>query len=309
MTFIVYGITGFIGRAIQATLETSGARYIGFGQQICIHKDGLGPAEENEAKTPTDRALMLKEFPAPKAVIFAAGPALATADPESLRESHVGSLREAFEILPRKWRDGLPFIYASSGLVYGRRASPRPIRESDPTAPNSIYGEIKRQCEQLLAELAARTGARCVSARLFNVTGPGHANGIVVDVARQAADIRSGLRSTFRLRSSAPILDLIDVREAAEGLVRLAEAYAPPPFVNVCSGRTLTTQDLINAARQAIGRDCPVGYDDDRGPCEALIGSPDLMVATTGWRARKAVNKIVADVIVSLEPGGGNPNG
>ena len=175
--------------------------------------------------------------------------------------------------------------------------------ESEPPAPNSTYGEIKLRCEELLTKLAVGTGARSVAARLFNVTGPGNANGIVANVARQAAEICCGARADFRLRSNTPILDLVDVQEAAEGLVRLAEATAPPPIVNVCSGRMITTNNLINAACQVIGRDCPVSYEDDRGPCDALIGSPGLMAATTGWSARKPIDQIVRDVILSLQKG------
>ena len=207
------------------------------------------------------------------------------------------------------WHAGLPFVYTSSDLVYGPRPSPQPLKETDAAVPRSIYGEIKFRCEELLAERTARIGARPVAARLFNVTGPGQANSIVVDIARQAADIRSGARAEFRLRSNAPILDLIDVAETAEGLVRLAEASAPPSIVNVCSGRPLTTSNLINAACHAIGGEAPVTYEDDRDPCEALVGSPDLMAATTGWHARKPVDTIVAEMISSLYPGEANRHG
>jgi UDP-glucose 4-epimerase len=256
--------------------------------------------ETADAKSAADRASLLKKFSAPRAAIFAAGAAVTSTDPDVLRASHLDSLRDAFEALPQQWTDGLIFVFASSGLVYGRRASPRPIRESEPATPNSAYGEITLRCEELLSKVAADTGARSVAVRLFNVAGPGNANGIVVDVARQAADIKTGTRANFRLQSNTPILDLIHVSEAAEGLVRLAHATTPPPVVNVCSGRALTTKDLINAACQVIGRDCPVSYEDDRGPCEALIGSPELMTATTGWSARKPVEQIVRDVILGL---------
>jgi nucleoside-diphosphate-sugar epimerase len=307
--FIIYGASGFIGRALQAALTARKVPYVGFSRLTCIiSRDGSTP-EVAEAKSPADRASLLKTFSAPRAAIFVAGAAVATTDPEILRASHLDSLRQAFESLQQKWWERLPLVYASSGLVYGRRVSPRPIRESEPTAPNSTYGEIKLKCEELLTKLAVRTGARSVAARLFNVTGPGHSNGIVPDVAHQAADILSGVRADFRLRSNTPFLDLIHVREAAEGLIRLAEVNAPPPIVNVCSGRMLTTNDLINAARQVIGRDCPVSYEDSGGPCEALIGSPDLMTAMTGWSARMSVDQIVRDVILSVQKGKGAADG
>jgi nucleoside-diphosphate-sugar epimerase len=299
MAVIIYGATGFIGRAVQAALSKIGDSFIGFGSRSCVVSDGVGRGKEIEARTLAVRASMLKGIAPPKAVIFAAGPALATTSPEVLRSLHLGSLRDAFEILPEKWWNGLSFVYTSSGLVYGRRASAQPIEESEPAAPNSVYGEIKLECEQLLAELAAQTGIHRVAARLFNVSGTGHANGIIVDIARQATEIRSGTRTGFHLRSNTSILDIIDVQEAAEGLVLLAKVLGAPPRVNVCSGRALTTIELINAACRMIGYDVPVSFDDDRGPREALVGSPELMATTTNWRACKPLAQIVSEVMLS----------
>src|SRR5262245_27226204 len=110
--FIVYGATGFIGRAIQAALRARGAPYIGIGSSTWVRKDN-GPIAVIEARTPADRASLLQAISTPMAVIFAAGPALATADPEALRAAHLGSLSDAFEALPQGWRAGLPFVYTS----------------------------------------------------------------------------------------------------------------------------------------------------------------------------------------------------
>jgi nucleoside-diphosphate-sugar epimerase len=299
MAVIIYGATGFIGRAVQAAISKIGDSFIGFGSRSCVVSDGVGRGKEVEARSLADRASILRGIPPPKAVIFAAGPALATTSPDLLRTLHLGSLRDAFEILPEKWWNGLSFVYTSSGLVYGRRASAQPIMESEPAAPNSVYGEIKLECEQMLAELAAQTGIRRVAARLFNVSGTGHANGIIVDIARQATEIRSGTRTGFHLRSNTSILDIIDVQEAAEALVLLAGVFGAPPRVNVCSGRALTAIELINAACQIIGYDVPVSFDDDRGPREALVGSPELMATTTSWRACKPLAQIVSEVMLS----------
>jgi nucleoside-diphosphate-sugar epimerase len=300
MATIIFGVTGFIGRAVQAALEKSSDSFIGFGRQLCIRSDEGGPRKKIEARTPADRRSMLSGFPLPKAVIFAAGPAVTTTSPEVLRSLHLGSLRDAFAILPEKWLDGLSFVYTSSGLVYGRRQSANPIKESEPPTPNTVYGEIKLECERLLAELGAQTGIRSVTARLFNVSGIGHASGIVVDVARQAIGIRSGARSDFHLRSNTSILDIIDVREAAEGLLQLAKVAGAPPLVNICSGRAITAIELVDAACEIIGRDVPVSFDDDRSPCEALIGSPELMTAATNWRARKPLAEIISDVMPGI---------
>src|SRR2546428_6272719 len=110
--FIVYGATGFIGQAIQAALTARGAPYVGIGSSTWIRRN-TGPIEVGEAKSLADRASLLQRISVPKAVIFAAGPALATTDPDALRVAHLGSLRDAFETLPLEWRVRLAVVYTS----------------------------------------------------------------------------------------------------------------------------------------------------------------------------------------------------
>jgi len=132
---------------------------------------------------------------------------------------------------------------------------------------------------------------------LFNVSGFGQRAGIVSEIAQQAVEIQSSRRSEFRLRTNEPILDLIDVNEAAAALLALAEAPIIPEIVNVCSGRPVTTEDLITAARHAIGCHAPIAYTVETDRRQMLVGNPDLMIARTGWRARSSVDEIVAAVI------------
>jgi nucleoside-diphosphate-sugar epimerase len=174
---------------------------------------------------------------------------------------------------------------------------------SDPVGPHSTYAEVKLRCESFLADSIAPAGARPVAARLFNVSGFGQRAGIVVEIAQQAIELRAKRRSEFRLRTNEPILDLIDVNEAAGALLALAEAPDIPAVVNVCSGRPVTTEDLIAAARVAIGCEASVRYAVETERRHMLVGNPDLMMARTGWRARRSLEHIMPDVIAGVERG------
>lgn len=302
-TFILFGATGFVGRAIQAALVARAIPYIGFGSNTLVRKE-TEQAAVTRPCTLSDRTELLKHMSSPKAIIFAAGPALVTSDHEALRRAHLDSLRAALETLPQERLHDLhdlPFIYTSSGLVYGRRSSIRALKETDPVMPNSIYGEIKLRCEEFLTDWRARTGVRAVAARLFNLSGIGQKNGIVVDVVRQAVEIRAKVRTGFKLHSNRPILDIVDVREAADALVRLADIAAPPAVVNVCSGRPLTTEDIVSAAKTFLGCEASISYDEAERPSEALVGAPDLIAQTTGWQARKTIDQLVAEMTLNLE--------
>ena len=293
---IVFGATGFIGRALQVALRARGAPYFGVGTTTCVWNDG-DASLHREVSSLGERASILQELPTPGAVVFAAGTAVTSTRAEVLRASHLGSLAAAFQIIPRVWWDGMPFVYTSSCTVYQRLSPPRPLVESDPVAAHSAYAEVKLLCEEFLRKSMAGVGGCAVVARLFNVSGRGQRAGIVHEIAQQAIEIRSGRRSTFHLRTNEPILDVIDVNEAAHGLLALAETPRLPAIVNVCSGRPVTTEDLISAARRAVGCDVEVGYDVETDRRHMLVGNPDLMTAGTGWRAHRSIDQIVADVI------------
>jgi len=297
--FIVFGATGFIGRAVQGALRARRAPYFGLGSTTCIRSDGAA-LSHLDVSSLAERALLLRGLPAPDAVIFAAGTAVTGTEAGVLRASHLGSLNVAFQIMPRDWWNGMPFVYASSCIVYQVPSPPRPLVEFDPVAPDSAYAEVKLRCESFLAESIAGAGGRPVAARLFNVSGRGQRAGIVQEIAQQAIEVQAGRRSTFHLRTNEPILDVIDVNEAAKGLIALAESPGPLSIVNVCSGRPVTTEDLISAARRAIGSDADVTYDVETDRRHMLVGNPDLMLARTGWRAHRLIEQIVPDVISGL---------
>jgi nucleoside-diphosphate-sugar epimerase len=296
---IIFGATGFIGRAVQGALRARRTPYFGLGSTTCIRSDG-GALSYRDVSSLAECASVLQGLRPPDAVVFAAGTAVTSTEAEILRASHLGSLNAAFQIIPRVWWDGMPFVYTSSCTVYQRLSPPRPLVEYDPVAPHSAYAEVKLLCEKFLAESIAGVGGRPVAARLFNVSGRGQRAGIVHEIAQQAIEIKAGRRSSFHLRTNEPILDVIDVNEAALALIALAESPGLPSIVNVCSGRPVTTEDLIGAARRAIGCDVRVTYDVATDRRHMLVGNPDIMTARTGWRAHRSIDQIVPDVISGL---------
>ena len=294
--YLIFGVTGFIGRALQSALLARHRPFLGFGSTACVQSDGTAVTELSDCGTAA-RAGLLRDSAPPNAVIFAAGTAKTGTEPDLLEASHFGSLIEAVDNLPKTWWKDLPFVYTSSCTVYERSLSRRPLLETDPVAPNSAYAAVKLRCERFVGETLAALGARPGVARLFNVSGFGQRAGIVAEIAQQAVDIRSERRAEFRLRTNEPILDLIDVSEAAAALLALAETPEIPKVVNVCSGRPVTTEDLIAAARHAIGQWAPITYANPTERRQMLVGSPALMIERTGWRAQRSVDDIVAAVI------------
>jgi dTDP-glucose 4,6-dehydratase len=112
------------------------------------------------------------------AVVHAAtaGPDGAAAPaPQKIVETIVDGTRSVLELARRN--GPVPFLFTSSGAVYGAPASRERFEESylgapDPLLPFSAYGEAKRFAELLCALEAERFGLAVKVARLFAFVGP-----------------------------------------------------------------------------------------------------------------------------------------
>ena len=123
-------------------------------------------------------------------------------------------------------------ILGSSGSVYGHPAS-LPIRESEPCNPADMYGVTKLAAEQIARNQAAQSGFRLITARIFNVVGPGQSESHVC--GRFAAQLASSPKvvETAALDTTR---DFIDVRDVAAALL-LAQRGEAGGTYNLGSGR------------------------------------------------------------------------
>ncbi len=151
------------------------------------------------------------------------------------------------------------FVYASSIAVYGTAADlPLPISEEQPAAPDEPYGSLKWACEQLLDEVPH------VVLRLANVYGRGSgarlaSGGFLNHVCRSVRETRR-----ITLTSATLGMDFVHVEDAARAILRCATAAAPPPLLNVGSGRAVTLAECAELIRERV--DVPVELLVDERP-------------------------------------------
>jgi GDP-4-dehydro-6-deoxy-D-mannose reductase len=170
---------------------------------------------------------------------------------------------------------GATVVAVASGEVYGTPER-LPIDESAPLRPQNPYAVSKASADLLAGFYADAHGLRVIRARAFNHAGPGQGPTYALSsFARQAAQgadrIVTGNPDTRR--------DYTDVRDVVRAYRLLAERAAPGVY-NVCSGRTASTRELV----EALGLEPEVDPALLR-PHEVmeLRGSYDALRAATGW--------------------------
>jgi nucleoside-diphosphate-sugar epimerase len=144
-------------------------------------------------------------------------------------------------------------ILGSSGSVYGDAAF-LPIAESHPCNPVNMYGLTKLGAERIMRLIAARCGIAWVTARIFNVVGPGQTESHVC--GRLAAELASAASSLGMVLNVGPLdttRDFIDVRDVAAALLVLAQSGERGGTYNVASGRETPIQLILSELLRISG--------------------------------------------------------
>ncbi|MGH8354586.1 MAG: NAD-dependent epimerase/dehydratase family protein, partial [Pseudomonas sp.] len=226
---LVTGLTGFVGRNLQALLMAGAA---GDWQ---LYESARFDLLDPQA---IDRALANG---CPDAVIHLAGQTFvpeAFRDPaRTLQVNLLGTLN-LLQALKRRGFGGT-FLYVSSGDVYGQVAeADLPVVETLVPHPRNPYAVSKVSAELLCQQWSYAEPWRIILARPFNHIGLGQSESFVIaGMARQIARIRLGLQ--------APVLDVGDVdvsrdflavQDVIAAYLALLERGRSGQVYNVCSG-------------------------------------------------------------------------
>ncbi|OGR69969.1 MAG: hypothetical protein A2089_11490 [Elusimicrobia bacterium GWD2_63_28] len=168
-------------------------------------------------------------------------------------------------------------LLVGSAAEYGAPAK-NPVPETAPLNPVNFYGFAKT-LQTRLGEYYSRVyGLDIVTARVFNLTGPGVSEALFPGrVGRQIAEYKGGKISSIKVGRLDSWRDYLPVEEAAAALAAVMARGAAGEVYNVGSGRPVRMKTLLAdlLARNGV-------------PYTAVESSP-------GQAGRLDVNRIYAD--------------
>jgi UDP-glucose 4-epimerase len=245
---VVTGGSGFIGRAVVATLVARGwaVRVVdrdpfpGSADVELVRGDLLDPAVRERA---------LAGSPAGVVHLAAVTSVLrSVADPAATYRANVELTQHLLELARER---AVPrFVLASTNAVVGDVGSGT-ISEQNPLRPLTPYGATKAACEMLLSGYTGAYGMQTRALRFTNVYGPGMAakDSFVPRLMRAA---QSGAAVQI-YGDGRQVRDLVHVDDVGEGVALAWERTGSGPLV-LGSGRSLSVLELLAAARRATGR-------------------------------------------------------
>lgn len=297
MTILVIGASGFVGRAIVAALREEGrdVRCAVRGETRDLRTPGVDVVPVGDVDASTDWSAALEgvdsviHLVARTHVIGARG----GGDLADYRPVNVDGTRQLAASAANAGVRRL--IFMSSVKVNGERTITIPYTADDEPAPEDAYGISKREAEQALAAVAARTGLETVVLRPPLIYGPG----VKANFARLARWVERGvplpLGAIENRRSLVALPNLVDLT-----LRCLVAPEAAGRTFLVSDGQDISTPELIRQMASAQGVrprlvPVPVGLLQFAGrlagrqaEVERLVGSLQVDIRPTaetlGWR-------------------------
>lgn len=303
MRILVTGVNGFVGKHLVAHLKKMGVNVIATAREKVPPPELRQQLDSFIGSCDLSKKSDIAKLPlsSTDAVINLA--ALAQVGASFGNESEYKQLNvlvqtniaEALSRLDKSVR----LIAISTGAVYDNN-QPMPLTEiSALNKSGSPYAQSKIAMEEALEEYRAK-GVEVVIARPFNHTGPGQQPGFIVpDLAQQvlqSSSIRVGNLKTKR--------DYTDVRDVVRAYATLATTPALNHSVyNICSGESLSGQQILDHILQATGKQVQVEVDQSRirpHDPDNIIGSYDRINKELGWQPSIKLDQTIKDYIGSL---------
>jgi UDP-glucose 4-epimerase len=331
-TILVTGGAGYIGSHACIALLEAGLDVVVLDDLSNSCEEALARVREVAGRAPVfhrvdllDRKALDEVFaghPIDAVIHFAALKAVGESTEQPLRYYHNNvsgtlSLLQAMDA-----HDVRDLVFSSSATVYGEPAT-TPITECFPLSATNPYGWTKLMVEQICRDLAHSDARwRICLLRYFNPVGA-HPSGRLGEDPRgvptnlmpylmQVAVGRLPFLRVFGNDYPTPdgtgVRDYIHVMDLVAGHLAALDHLEPGcSAINLGTGRGYSVLEMLEVARQVVGRPIPHRVIERRpGDIAECYADPTLAHELLGWRATRTLEEMVADHWRWQE---GNPEG
>ncbi|GAA2786140.1 NAD-dependent epimerase/dehydratase family protein [Kitasatospora paracochleata] len=294
----VLGGTGFIGRAILASLSEHGYGLLTVARKAPA--DAL-PGDFARLDLAEDEPAALAELLAAEkidVVVNAAGGMWGLTD-EQMVGANVGMVSRLLEALASMER-APRLVHLGTVHEYGLCPIGVSLSEDSVPAPSMVYGQLKLQATELIADAVRTRGLDAVVLRLGNVVGagqPGHS--LLGVMAAKLAEARAaGVTAELSLQPLTAQRDFVDLQDTVDAIIAALTPVAAPPVLNVGLGRASSARELVELLIETSG----VPTEITEVPAPAGSGPEtewqqldvSAIERALGWRPRRSLREAVA---------------
>lgn len=301
---LITGVNGFVGHHVAREFMDNGYEVVGLGGPHGRSSD-IALTEYHGVNLLEPQELEQVNFKDITAVIHLAG--LAAVGPSFDKpleyiSSNAGMEINLFEAAVKQ--QATPrFLVISSGSLYDPKED-LPLTESSRVNPSSPYA-VSKITQEEMAHYYGQRHLEVIIARPFNHIGPGQGLGFIVpDLASQVINFKNNKTSEVLVGNLDAKRDYTDVRDIAHAYRLLIEKGRAGETYNICSGKALSGNEVLQGLIKAAGVNPPISQDPTKmRPADnpIIYGDPTKITTDTGWTPTVAIETTFADVIADWE--------
>ena len=195
-------------------------------------------------------------------------------------------------------------IYASSAGIYGSGACP--MKESQESVPNNIYGFSKQVMERVAAAFRRdNPNINVIGLRYFNVYGPRESfkDKAASMIWQLSGQIISGKQPRI-FKWGDQFRDFIYVKDVVKANILALTADANGAF-NVCTGKQTTFNRIIEVLNQVLGTSVKTEYFDNPYSFyqNETLGDPTIASNVLKFRAEYSIEQGIRDYLGGSQDG------
>jgi UDP-glucose 4-epimerase len=250
---LVTGGTGFIGRRLVRSLVESGTEVTVLDRRPFPDADVLSVTGDICDEAALSRAVM----PGTETVVHLAAVTSVVESVEDPAGTYRTNVAATASLLEAAREAGVrTFLFASTNAVVGNVGNAT-ITEQSPMRPLTPYGATKAAVEMMLSCYTSVYGMAGCAMRFSNVYGPGMAekDSFIPRLMRAARDGKG-----IQVRGDGTMLrDVIHVDDLVAGILAVWQSGHTGPVI-LGSGRSVSVNDMVEAARNVSGAPLPVEH-------------------------------------------------
>jgi UDP-glucose 4-epimerase len=193
-------------------------------------------------------------------------------------------------------------VFSSTAAVYASKDTP--LRERDTIKPANVYGQTKRQIEEVLEWYHQIHGLRSCILRYFNASGASaafdrlrgedhqpetHLIPAILHTALGKREQFSIYGGDYPTRDGTNVRDYIHIEDLARAhllaLQALSNGTIAQEVYNLGNGRGYSNKEVLETARQITGERIPAVITTRRpGDAATLVASSDKIRRELGWK-------------------------
>lgn len=192
-------------------------------------------------------------------------------------------------------------LIPGSAEEYGKVSEDKmPIKEDYPLNPVNPYAISKKVQEEIGLYYFKTFGLNIYFTRTFHYTGPRQPLGFVCsDFAKQVVDAENGKIKSIKVGNLEVKRDFTDIRDVVNAYWRVINKGKTGEVYNVCSGKSIKIQEILEKLIKFSGKDVSVKIDKNKlrpSDIPDFVGD-NQKLRSIGWAPKYNIEDTLKDLL------------